>query len=145
MVGSKPVRFSKRTIRDKFQMFVPERFSEDRNLLSNYTYLFNIDKSPLSIAIKYTSAASEGERGKQIGRYFNQDPQSLENLPGGIYYRDMVTGSRFISVYSLRFAIEVPGGVLFGCFSCAADYKDDWHDVVLQMLQSVEILEPVQL
>lgn len=141
MVGGKEVAFSRRVVRERYSMYVPASFSEDTNLVSNYTYLFSKDKSPLSIAIKFTPSESQAENDKLITRYFSQATETLTSetwASGNIVYRETVTSNQYFSIYSLRFSVEVEGGLLFGCFNCSADYKDDWHTVVLQMLQSIQ-------
>lgn len=142
-VGHKEVAFTPRVIRGRFQMYVPAGFVEDENLVSNYTYLFSKDKSPLSIAIKYSAASSREDKVRQISHYFNQAMETLDSAQtaiGGLHYREKVTESKYLSVYSLRFAVEVEGGLLFGCFNCSASYKDDWRPVVLEMLRNTTML-----
>ena len=142
-VGHKEIAFAPRMIRDRFRMYVPTEFADDKNLVSNYTYLFSKDKSPLSIAIKYSTAAAQEDKEKQIGIYFNQAVNTLErkdNGSGGVFYRETVTESKYLSVYSLRFAVDTGSGLLFGCFNCSASYKDDWQPVVLEMLLNIETL-----
>lgn len=141
-VGAKELEFSKRLIRQRFQMYVPTDFSEDQNLVSNYTYLFSRDKSPLSIAIKFSPARDEKEKEKLIAHYFSQPVDTLESDDSGaVYYRETVTSGQQFGIYSLRFSVEVDGGLLFGCFNCAADYREDWRPVVLEMLRAVEPAE----
>lgn len=141
-VGGKDVAFEKRLIRGDFLMYVPKSFCEDKAIVSNYSYLFNKEKSPLSIAIKYSPITELVDREKMIASYFSHSAQSklteAETAGKGIIYRETVTSSQYMSVYSLRFSVEESGGMLFGCFNCAAKYKDDWKPVVLQMLCNIE-------
>jgi hypothetical protein len=121
-------------------MCLPASFFEDENLVSRYTYLFSRDKSPLSIAIKFTPVTEEESRQRKIRHYFSQskDSEPPQTMEPGITYRETVTGGTHMSIYSLRFAVQTPDGILFGCFNCASDYRQDWQDCVLGMLQSVE-------
>jgi hypothetical protein len=123
-------------------MLVPVDFAEDKNLVSNYTYLFSQDQSPLSIAIKHTPVANEAEKERQIGVYFSKAPDVLTDCTYGatVYHRETVTDSKYLSIYSLRFAVEVADGLLFGCFNCATADKDDWQPVVLKMLGTTEMI-----
>jgi hypothetical protein len=141
MIGNKEVPFARRPIQGGYTMYLPESFFEDENLVSQYTYLFSKDKSPLSIAIKFTPTQEEESRQKKIKHYFSQskDSQPPQKIEPGITYRETVTGGTYMSIYSLRFAVETIDGILFGCFNCAADYREDWQDCVLRMLQSVEV------
>lgn len=140
VIGEKKVVLEPRVIRDRFVMLVPSGFQEDSNLVSNYTYLFSKNKSPLSIAIKYSPVASEQDIERQISLYFSQSPDSLSSFPGKygkIYYRETVTESSYIGIYSLRFAVSVPDGLLFGCFNCSGAYRSDWSPIVIRMLQNI--------
>lgn len=141
-VGGKDVAFEKRQIRGDFMMYVPKSFFEDKSIVSNYSYLFSKDKSPLSVAVKYSPIKAESDRKKMVDNYFNRSPEvklkETETAKEGIMYRETVTSSQYMSVYSLRFSVEAGDGILFGCFNCAADYKDDWKPVVLEMLQNIE-------
>lgn len=140
-LGDKEIPFEKRPIQGGFTMYVPTSFFQDKNIVSNYTYLFSKDKSPLSIAIKFSAVAAGKERDKMISHYFSQSADAeveIARIPEcGILYRETVADSKFLSVYSLRFCIEVETGLLCGCFNSAAQYKDDWKLVVLQMLQNI--------
>jgi hypothetical protein len=139
MIGGKEVPFAHRPIQGGYTMALPQSFFEDENLVSQYTYLFSKDKSPLSIAIKFTPVMEEESRQKKIRHYFSQakDGQPPQKIEPGITYRETVTGGTYMSIYSLRFAVETAAGILFGCFNCAADYREDWQTCVLQMLQSI--------
>jgi hypothetical protein len=135
-VGDKEVSFSEREIRGSFRMLTPTDFAEDKNLVSNYTYLFSRDQSPLSIAIRFTPASALEEDERQIAVYFSKatDVELNRDYPCPVRCRETVTDSKYMSIYSLRFVVEVTGGLLFGCFNCAAATKDDWRPVVLKML-----------
>lgn len=141
-IGGHELSFVRRPIQGNYSMMVPEDFLADKNLVSNYTYLFSKDKSPLSIAIKFTPVDNTVEKRRKTEHYFGQskgerlDP--VETMEPGITYRETITGGTFLSIYSLRFAVETADGVLFGCFNSSADYKDDWRECVLAMLRSVE-------
>lgn len=141
-VGGKEVEFEKRVIRGDFLMYVPKSFVEDKSIVSHYSYLFSKDKSPLSIAVKYSPSTDEAERQKMIENYFSSSPEAkfseTESASPGVFFRETVTSSQYMSVYSLRFSVEVREGMLFGCFNCSAKYRDDWKPTVLQMLQNVE-------
>lgn len=141
-VGGKEVAFDKREIRGNFLMYIPRSFSEDKSLVSNYSYLFNKDKSPLSIAVKFTQMGEGADRDKMIANYFSHSPESKHSAPesagDGILFRETIASSDYMSVYSLRFSAEVEGGVLFGCFNCSDNYREDWKPVVLQMLRDIE-------
>lgn len=141
VVGSKEREFTKRTVAGRFTLYVPVDFSQDPKLVSNYTYLFSRDQSPLGIAVKFSPAESESDVLRLGGHYFGQPAEALDQIEGRwgrILYRDMVVGGEQISIYSLRFSVEAPGGLLFGCFNCLADAKDAWKPVVLAMLQEIE-------
>lgn len=141
-VGGKEVEFDKRGIRGGFMMYVPKSFSEDKTIVSNYSYLFSKDKSPLSIAVKFSPITPAVDRERMIESYFSGSPEAklaeTETAEKGIFYRETVTKSEYMNVYSLRFSVDVEGGVLFGCFNCAADYRDDWKTTVLEMLWNIE-------
>lgn len=142
IVGGKTLVFEKRLIRGGFLMYVPQSFSEDKSIVSTYSYWFSEDKSPLSIAIKYSPVTEHADREKMIAHYFSSSPDSrytaTQLAEDGLIYRETVTESRFLSVYSLRFSLTAGEGILFGCFNCAAAYKDDWKPVILQALQNIE-------
>lgn len=146
-VGGKDLAFRQQEVQGRFALYVPADFFVDKNLVSQYTYLFSQDKSPLSIAVKFTKISQGAERTKMISNYFSQtkrpDPDPITELEPGAYYRESVTSGKLLSVYSLRFSIEAEDGVLFGCFNCSADYKGDWRPVILEMLHNVERLEAV--
>lgn len=141
-VGGKSVEFEKRVIRGGFTMYIPKSFSEDASIVSNYSYLFSKNKSPLSIAIKFSPLTPAVDRKRMIESYFNGSPESkfadTETSESGILYRETVTESDYMNVYSLRFSVDVEGGILFGCFNCAASYRDDWKSTVIEMLLNVE-------
>lgn len=141
-VGGKDIAFEKREIRGGFSMYVPRSFSEDKSLVSNYSYLFSKDKSPLSVAVKFSSVTAGVDREKMIANYFSHSPESklsgTESAGDGILYRETIASSDYMSVYSLRFSAEVEGGVLFGCFNCSDKYRNDWKPIVLQMLCNIE-------
>lgn len=141
-IGGKDVAFEQRAIRGDFLMYVPKSFAEDKSIVSNYSYLFSRDKSPLSIAVKYSPVTDAAARAKMIASYFSNSPEAkfaeTETAAPGILFRETVTSSQYMGVYSLRFSVEAGDGMLFGCFNCSAKYKDDWKPTVLQMLQNVE-------
>lgn len=147
-VGEKDVAFEKRKIRGNFTMYIPASFSEDKTIVSNYSYLFSKDKSPLSIAIKYSPFTAAVDRDRMIDSYFSRSHETrfaeTEDTGEGILYRETVTSSEYMSVYSLRFSVDVKDGVLFGCFNCAADYKNDWKPVVIEMLKNISGEAPQQ-
>jgi hypothetical protein len=115
-------------------MWLPESFCEDAAIVSNYSYFYSKDKSPLSIAVKFSPLTALADKTKMLESYFNQPPVH----ESGVYYRETVTLSQYTSVYSLRFARDAGEGMLFGCFNCSADYSEDWKPVVLEILKSVE-------
>lgn len=138
-VGGSEVAFERRLIRGNFLMYVPESFSEDANIVSNYSYLFARDKSPLSIAIKFSQFTAPADGDKMIAQYFSgADGEAPVETQDGIYFRETVSGGRFLPVYSLRFCVRVEGGALFGCFNCDAAYKEDWRLVVVEMLRNIK-------
>jgi hypothetical protein len=135
-IGEKSVPFTRRDIQGRFLLYAPEEFAEDRNVASQYTYLFSRDKSPLSIAIKFSQITERESAQKMIRNYFSGT--AIDKLEPGVSYRETVSGGKLLSVYSMRFAVEAEGGVLFGCFNSDADYKDDWRETVLEMLMNIE-------
>lgn len=141
-IGGKMVAFEKRGIRGGFTMYIPKNFSEDKAIVSNYSYLFSRDKSPLSIAVKFSPLTPAVNRERMIESYFSGSPEAkfaeTETAENGILYRETVTKSEYMNVYSLRFSVDVEGGILFGCFNCAADYRDDWKITVIEMLRNIE-------
>ena len=144
-VGGKELAFDKRELRGGLRMYIPTDFVQERNIVSNYMYFFSQDKSPLGIAIKFSAASGPVERDKMVAHYFGQPAMEAVVTTAmddyKLWYRETVTDSRFLSVYSLRFCREIEGGLLFGCFNCAAAYREDWKEPVLQMLFSVERTE----
>ena len=141
-IKNKEVGFSRRVVQGGYSIYVPLDFYEDKNFVSNYTYLFSKDESPLSIAIRFTSVSSKSDRKKMIDHYFSQTINGQElpvdKLGENICLRESVTDGKYLSVYSLRFTIEVDDGVLFGCFNCSADSGGDWSGTVLEMLGSIK-------
>lgn len=141
-IGGKEVKFKKRDIRGGFRMYVPESFSEDKTIVSNYSYLFSKDKSPLSIAVKFSPLTPAVDRDRMIESYFSGSPESrfadTEIAQKGLLYRETVTKSDYMNVYSLRFSVDVEGGILFGCFNCAAEYHESWKTTVIEMLLNIE-------
>jgi hypothetical protein len=142
-VGSTETQFSERVVRGSFRMLVPVDFAEDKSLVSNYTYLYSPEQSPLSMAIKYTTAASLEDRERQIAVYFGKaaDVQADREYDSPVLYRETVTDSQYLSIYSLRFAVEEADGLLLGCFNCATAAKDDWRPIVLKMLGTIKVVE----
>lgn len=140
-IGGKDVAFEQRPVRGNFMMYIPASFSEDKSIVSNYSYLFSKDKSPLSIAIKYSPITAVADRQKLIDNYFSHSVEAklseTETAGEGILYRETITSSQYLSVYSLRFSVETEGGMLFGCFNCSAKYKDDWKPAVIEMLRNI--------
>ncbi|MDL2233362.1 hypothetical protein LJC63_07255 [Ruminococcaceae bacterium OttesenSCG-928-L11] len=120
-------------------MYIPGKFFEDKNIATKYTYFFSRERSPLSIAIKFTPLQAAEAREKMIANYFatgGSDDTALcreEEL----FYRESVTSGKTLSIYSLRFALESVDGVLFGCFNCPADIRDEWRAPVLEMLRTI--------
>lgn len=141
-VGGKEVEFEKRVIRGGFTMYIPKSFSEDKTIVSNYSYLFSKDKSPLSIAVKFSPLTPAVSRERMIKNYFSGSPEArlseTETDEKDILYRETVTKGEYMSVYSLRFSVDVEGGILFGCFNCAAEYSGDWKTPVIEMLRNIE-------
>jgi hypothetical protein len=133
-VGGKDITFARREVRGGYLMWLPESFCEDAAIVSNYSYFYSKDKSPLSIAVKFSPQTALADKTKMLESYFNQPPEH----EGGVYYRETVTLSQYMSVYSLRFAKDAGEGMLFGCFNCSADYSEDWKPVVLEILKNVE-------
>lgn len=134
-VGGKAMAFAKRKVRGGYLMWLPESFCEDAAIVLNYSYFFSKDKSPLSIAVKFSPTTALADKAKMLESYFAQPPEQADD---GIHYRETVTLSQYMSVYSLRFSKDVGEGLLFGCFSCSAGYSADWKPVVLEILKSVE-------
>jgi hypothetical protein len=73
--------------------------------------------------------------------YFNKAADVLTDREHGtaIRYRETVTDSKYLSIYSLRFVAEAADGLLLGCFNCATAMKDDWRPVVLRMLGTIQV------
>ena len=141
VICGEPVPFERRVIHQRYHLFVPYNFTEDQTIRHNYTYLYNQSKTPLSIAVKASPVATEADRAKQIGVYFNQSHDSLdrfEGMAGTVFLRDMVTKSDYLSIYTLRFAVATMDHILFGCFNCSAVEREDWRKAVISMLQSIE-------
>jgi hypothetical protein len=140
-VGGASVPFQKKSFQGKYSVWVPSGFVEDKSLVSNYTYLYSPESSPLSIAIRYTQVSSPGDRAKMIQHHFSRgsgEGTAPTALGGAVFYRDTLAKGKDMSVYSLRFSVEVPGGVLFGCFTCSGTEQEGWKPVVLAMLANVE-------
>jgi hypothetical protein len=133
-VGGKEMAFTRRKVRGGYLMWLPQSFCEDAAIVSNYSYFYSKEKSPLSVAVKYSLLTALADKSKMLESYFSQPPEQ----EGGAYYRETVTLSQYMSVYSLRFAKDVGEGMLFGCFNCSADYSGDWKPVVLEILKNVE-------
>jgi len=137
-IGSKTVGFEKQKLHDRYFMWIPDEFTKDSAILSNYTYWYSREESPLSIAVRYTSVTSAGDRKKMISHYFSRgceaQPVQATNL---VSYRDTLLNSSQMSVYSLRFSVEMSDGVLFGCFNCAGNDMDSWKPVIIAMLGAV--------
>jgi hypothetical protein len=136
-VGGKATAFKRREIRGGYLMWLPESFCEDAAIVSNYSYFFSKDKSPLSIAVKFSPTTALADKAKMLESYFSQPPKAAGE-DERIHYRETVTLSQYMSVYSLRFSKDAGEGMLFGCFNCSADYSSDWKPVVLEILRSVE-------
>lgn len=139
-IGEKEVPFRQILLQKKFRMYLPESFEEDKNLAYRYSYFSNRGKSPLGIAIRYAQVGEETAKRKMIANYFGGDDnrQSLPYPGGRILVRESVNSGTFLSIYTMRFAVEVEGGVLFGCFNCDAFFKEDWREAVIAMLSSIE-------
>lgn len=143
-VGERDVPFKQVKIQERFRMYVPESFAEEENLSYRYTFFSNRGKSPLSVAVRFAPVSSREAQDKMIGNYFGEDqPVVLEN--GGfvrrIYYREAISPGMYMSIFMLRFAVEIDEGVLLGCFNCSALYREDWRDAVLAMLGGIERAE----
>lgn len=134
-VGGKPVAFQRQPVRGGYLLWLPESFCEDAAIVSNYSYYFSKDKSPLSIAVKFSPITALADKTKLLESYFAQPPVQAEE---GLHYRETVTLSQYMSVYSLRFSKDAGEGMLFGCFNCSADYSEDWKPVILESLRNVE-------
>ena len=135
IVGGKEMAFAARKVRGGYLMWLPESFREDAAIVSNYSYFYSKDKSPLSIAVKFSPATALADKSKMLESYFAQPPEQED---GDIHYRETVTLSQYMSVYSLRFSKDAGEGMLFGCFNCSADYSAEWKPVVLEILKNVE-------
>lgn len=135
IIGGKELKFTKREVRGGYMMYLPEEFCEDAAIVSNYSYFFSRDKSPLSIAVKYSPTTALADKDKLLLSYFSQPP---EKTGENVSFRETVTLSQYMSVYSLRFSVDAGEGMLLGCFNCSAGYKDDWKPVVLKILQQVQ-------
>jgi hypothetical protein len=133
-VGGKAIAFARREVRGGYLMWLPESFCEDAAIVSNYSYFYSKEKSPLSIAVKFSPLTALADKSKMLESYFSQPPEHED----GVRYRETVTLSQYMSVYSLRFAKDAGEGMLFGCFNCSADYSEDWKPVVLEILKNVE-------
>lgn len=138
-IGQNSVTFEQRTFQGKYSIWVPREFLEDKSLISNYTYLYSQDNSPLSIAIRYTPVSSVEDRKKMVSHHFSRggDGSPPSSLSSRVFYRDTLAKGREMSVYSLRFSVEVDDGLLFGCFNCAGGDLEDWKPIVLEMLDGV--------
>lgn len=142
-VGKRQIPLTRITVQKQFQMDMPESFREDRSMAYRYSYFANRDKSPLGIAIRFSAVAEQASRDKMIVNYFGgtaglTDAENADGAEGyRVLYRESVNGGSFLSIYTLRFVIEVDDGLLFGCFNCAAAYQQDWKDAVLKMLHSI--------
>ena len=137
-IGIESVDFERQQLHDRYSIWIPSEFVKDAAMLSNYTYWYSRENSPLSIAIRYTQVSSGDDRKKMISHYFSRgggsQPVQAENL---VSYRDTIAKGQQMSVYSLRFSIEVDNGVLFGCFNCAGDDVENWKPIVIAMLEAV--------
>ncbi len=134
MVGGKKVAFVQKEVRGGYLMYMPEFFAEDAAIVTNYSYFYSADKSPLSIAVKFSAATALADKSKLLESYFKEAPESAGE---SVHYRETVTQSQYMSVYCLRFSVEKDGGMLLGCFNCSAAYKDDWKPVVLEILKDI--------
>jgi|GEM_PF-1279830 len=139
-IGGKEVPFRQIFLQKQFRMYMPESFEEDKNLAYRYSYFSNRGKSPLGIAIRYAQVGEDTAKRKMIANYFGGDDnrEALPNSGGRILVRESVNSGTFLSIYTMRFAVEVAGGVLFGCFNCDASFKEDWRGAVIEMLSSIE-------
>lgn len=139
-IGEQQVPFRQIILQKRFRMYMPESFEEDKNLAYRYNYFSNRGKSPLGIAIRFAQVGDEAAKSKMIANYFGGDQswEHLDRADGRVLLRESVNSGTFLSIYTMRFAVEVPGGVLFGCFNCDAAFKDDWRGAVIEMLSSVE-------
>ena len=138
VVRGKSIDFEKQQLHDRYSIWVPSEFVKDAAMLSSYTYWYSREDSPLSIAIRHTKVSSDVDRKKMIAHYFSRggDAQPVQSV-NGVSYRDTLAKGLQMSVYSLRFAIEVENAVLFGCFNCAGDDMEAWKPVVVAMLEAV--------
>jgi hypothetical protein len=134
-VGGRAVPFKLRPVRGGLMMYLPESFLEDDAVVANYSYFYSKDKSPLGIAVKYSGKSAVADKARMLESYFSAPP---EKAGEGVFYRETVTNSQYMSVYSLRFAVDAGGGLLLGCFNCQASYRDDWKPVVLEILNNLD-------
>ena len=143
LVGGREVPFAQVTVQGKFSMYLPESFEQDQNISGQYSYFSNKGKSPLGIALKFAHVKSAQAREKLVRNYFGGEseiePDSAKE-GSTIAYREAVHAGETMSIYSLRFSVELTDGVLFGCFNAANQHGGDWKPTVLKMLQSIEIL-----
>jgi len=135
--GRNKIPFQQIEIQAKFRMQVPESFSEDRSMAYRYAYFSDKSKSPLGIAVRFVPLQSGQAKNKMLRTYFGGDEPAELQAEHVAYYRETVHGGASLSIYTMRFAVDVPEGLLLGCFNCNADYKDEWRDAAQAMLQSV--------
>ncbi len=144
-IGGEDVAFTKRQIRGNFTMYIPQSFFEDKAIVANYSYFFGKEKSPLSIAIKFSSISAIADRQRMIDTYFKHAPQeNITKIEVGdetIQYHESVASSEVLGIYTLRFSVGVKGGIFFGCFNCAESYKDEWQPIIIEMLLNIERAE----
>ena len=140
-VGEQDVPFVKTVVQNRFSMYVPESFQEDTSLAYRYTYLSNRGKSPLGIALRFAAVSSKQAREKMRVNYLGpeEDCSYTSGQDGSfILYHETLNKGEKLSIYSLRFSVDMADGLLLGCFNTLADYRDDWKEVVLHMLESME-------
>ncbi len=144
MVGGREIPFSQREIQNKFRIWIPQSFNEDSNMEYRYTYLSNSSKSPLGIALRFTPVSSGELKEKMILNYFGHTHDCI-TLTGckdsQVVYRETENAGSYMSIYSMRFAVDIADGVLFGCFNCSSDFEGDWKEPVLQMLCQIEVFD----
>lgn len=138
-IGGKEIPFEKRLVLNRFYLYVPHSFQEDRGIISNYCYMYSVDKSPLGIALKYTQGLSALKRQKLAVNFLAKEAaKGVDTAGENVLYGESQTLGVFADIYSLRFIINMENGVVTGCFNCEAAYASHWKEAVLQALQGVE-------